>query len=119
VKQSMNKLVSIGQAFALATAIGVVSTTASAQMPPPPPPEFVVTAEPVYYEGHAAYWYQNHWYYRDEHGAWAYYHDEPKFLSDHRRAAPPERHSYAPARRDPPRVEPGHGAPAPGGDHRR
>ncbi len=89
-----SNLVTAGQALAFALAVGAVSTPALAQPFPPPPPEYIATAEPVYYEGHAAYWYQNHWYYHDEHGAWTYYHDEPRFLADHRRAGPPPRHFY-------------------------
>ncbi len=58
--------------------------TASAQIVIFPPPAFVATAAPVYYEGHPAYWYNNHWYYRDARGGWGYYHDEPAFLHDHR-----------------------------------
>ena len=96
---SMKKLVTFGHVLAITTAIGVVSTSAFSQ-PMPPPPEFVVTAEPVYYEGHAAYWYQNHW----------YYHDEPPALADHRRLAPVARHAYA---------TPSHAEPPRGGDHGR
>jgi hypothetical protein len=122
VNRSTERLVARGRAFAIATAMGVVSTSAFAQpMPPPPPPEFVATAEPFYYEGHAAYWYDNHWYYHDAHGAWAYYHDEPRALADRRRAAPPARHTYAapprgaPQRSAPARTEPTRAAPSGGG----
>jgi hypothetical protein len=48
-----------------------------------PPAEYLATAEPVYYEGHPAYWYGNRWYYRNG-AAWGYYHDEPGFLRDYR-----------------------------------
>lgn len=48
-----------------------------------PPPSFVVTAQPEYYEGHPAYWYNNHWYYRDVRG-WHYYRGEPAYLRDRR-----------------------------------
>jgi hypothetical protein len=48
-----------------------------------PPSEFIATAEPVYYEGHPAYWYNNHWYYRNG-ASWGWYHDEPGFLRDYR-----------------------------------
>lgn len=58
-----------------------------------PPPEVIATLVPVYHEGHAAYWYNGRWYYRD--GArWNYYHDEPKDLRDHRMAHPPVYHQY-------------------------
>jgi hypothetical protein len=48
-----------------------------------PPAWFIATAQPVYFEGHAAYWYGDRWYYRDR-GAWRYYHDEPEHLRDYR-----------------------------------
>jgi hypothetical protein len=69
--------------------------------PPPPPqqydgpsPEFIASTEPVYYEGHAAYWYNNHWYWRDEHGRWNHYDQEPPFLADHRAHFPQNRRSW-------------------------
>jgi hypothetical protein len=58
-----------------------------------PGAEFVATAQPVFFEGHAAYWYGGHWYYRDGR-AWRYYRDEPVFLRDHRMHHEPERHFY-------------------------
>lgn len=52
------------------------------------PPEIITTTEPVYYEGHAAYWYEGHWRYR--HGdAWDYYDEEPRFLAERRARARP------------------------------
>jgi len=59
----------------------------------PPPPEVVATVEPVYYEGHAAYWYGGHWYWRDPHG-WHWYGSEPAFLRDRRAHFPPPRYHY-------------------------
>jgi hypothetical protein len=61
-------------------AIAFVAVPASAQDDDIPPPEVIATLTPVYHEGHAAYWYHNHWHYRDGSGAWAYYHDEPAYL---------------------------------------
>ena len=58
-----------------------------------PPAEFVATAAPVYFEGHAAYWYRNRWYYR-EGRAWRYYHEEPAHLRSHRERWEPPRHFY-------------------------
>ncbi|MGA3122164.1 MAG: hypothetical protein ABSF69_15495 [Polyangiaceae bacterium] len=63
------------------------------EAPPPPPPAFVATVEPVYYEGHAAYWYGAHWYWRDPHG-WHWYANEPAFLRDRRGHSPAPRHHY-------------------------
>ena len=57
----------------------------------PPPPEFIASTEPVYYEGRAAYWYHDHWYWRDAHGAWSHYDVEPAFLADRRAHFPPAR----------------------------
>ena len=48
-----------------------------------PPFWFIATASPVYFDGHATYWYGDHWYYRDG-GAWRYYNDEPSHLRDYR-----------------------------------
>jgi hypothetical protein len=44
-----------------------------------PPPAFVASAVPVYYEGHATYWWGNRWYWRDPYG-WHVYAAEPPFL---------------------------------------
>jgi hypothetical protein len=48
-----------------------------------PPADYIATVEPVYFEGHAAYWYNNRWYYRD--GArWGHYDHEPAGLAARR-----------------------------------
>jgi hypothetical protein len=44
-----------------------------------PPASYVVTTEPVYYEGHASYWYGGRWVYRDG-PRWNYYRSEPQYL---------------------------------------
>lgn len=85
--------------FGILLAAGAVGAIALAGAPAaaqwvPPPPEYVATMEPVYYEGHAAYWYQNHWYWRDEHGAWAHYDREPPQLAERRAHAAPVRRSW-------------------------
>jgi hypothetical protein len=74
--------------FALGCEVGPPppETAGSQAMPPPPPPEFVASAAPVDYEGHATYWYSDHWYYRDTNGGWNYYHDEPPALHERRPA---------------------------------
>jgi hypothetical protein len=74
-------------------AIFLAGSPAAAQYVPPPA-EIVATLTPVYHEGHATYWYNGYWHYRDGHGAWAYYHTEPAFLRDHRFAHPAEYHHY-------------------------
>jgi hypothetical protein len=47
-------------------------------------PVDIDTYPSVYYEGRPAYFYHDHWYYR-EGRAWRYYHTEPRFLFEHRR----------------------------------
>jgi hypothetical protein len=87
------------QSLASVLAIGAVSaiclagTPAAAQYAPPPA-EVVATLTPVYHEGHATYWYNGFWHYRDTHGAWAYYHEEPAFLHDYRGHHPVEVHHF-------------------------
>jgi hypothetical protein len=64
-------------------AITLTSTPADAQYRPPPA-EVVATLVPAYHEGHAVYWYRGFWHYRDNRGAWAYYHTEPAYLHEWR-----------------------------------
>jgi hypothetical protein len=92
-------LVTSSKVFVIASAVGALAAVSLIGAPAaaqwvPPPPEVVATLDPVYYEGHAAYWYGNHWYWRDEHGGWNHYDNEPAFLADHRAHFPPVRHSY-------------------------
>lgn len=80
-------------------ATSLVGTPAAAQWAPPPP-EVIATTDPVYYEGHAAYWYGGHWLWRDGHGAWNHYDREPAFLADRRMHSPPARYHFTqPVRR--------------------
>jgi hypothetical protein len=82
-------LVRFTKVFATIAALGALGTIsfsaepASAQEVVYPPAEYIATAEPVYYEGHPAYWYNNRWYYRNA-GGWNYYHGEPGYLRDWR-----------------------------------
>jgi hypothetical protein len=101
----MNRhIAALSKGFLIVSALGafagvsLVGGTADAQWAPPPP-EFIATTEPVYYEGHAAYWYGNRWVYRDEHGGWGRYDHEPPALADRRGHFPPVRHSYGHGRR--------------------
>jgi hypothetical protein len=48
-----------------------------------PSADFVATAEPVYYDGHASYWYHNRWVYQNG-GRWGGYGREPQALAQHR-----------------------------------
>jgi hypothetical protein len=58
-----------------------------------PPDAFIATTAPVYFEGHAAYWYGNRWYYRDG-NHWNHYDREPPALYQRRMQAPSARRAY-------------------------
>ncbi len=90
---TLSRAIAIVSAVGAIAAVSLISTPASAQWVPPPP-EVVATLEPTYYEGHASYWYNNHWYWRDAHGGWNHYDTEPAWLADHRAHFPPARHSW-------------------------
>jgi hypothetical protein len=96
----MNRMIAtLSKTFVIVPAVGALATVllvgapASAQWDPPPP-EYIASTEPVYYEGHAAYWYNNHWFYRDDHGGWNHYEQEPPNLRDRRAHFPPNRRSW-------------------------
>jgi hypothetical protein len=74
-------------------AVGLLVTPSAAQYEPPPV-EVIATLVPAYHEGHAVYWWHGYWHYRDPHGAWAYYHEEPAFLRDWRAHHAVEYHHY-------------------------
>jgi hypothetical protein len=79
----------------IGAALSVFAPLAAAQDDDFPPPEVVATLTPVYYEGHASYWWHNRWHYRDAHGAWGRYQAEPQVLHDHRYGQGFDRHYYA------------------------
>jgi hypothetical protein len=58
-----------------------------------PPDAYIATATPFYFDGHAAYWYRDRWYYRDG-GRWGHYDHEPPALYQRRIQAAPARRSY-------------------------
>ncbi len=58
-----------------------------------PSASYVVTTDPVYYDGHAAYWYGGRWVYRDG-SRWNYYRSEPHYLGTRRGYAAPPRRVY-------------------------
>jgi hypothetical protein len=89
---ALKGFVSVPAAGWLAAAL-LVGAPAAAQWDPPPS-EFIATTEPAYYEGHAAYWYNGHWFWRDEHGAWSHYEQEPRYLADRRAHFSPARRSW-------------------------
>ena len=49
-----------------------------------PDDAYIATAEPVYYNGAAHYWYRNHWYYRNGRSWAGYGGREPGYLHDYR-----------------------------------
>jgi hypothetical protein len=57
------------------------------------PVEIIATDTPVYYEGHAAYWYGDRWYYRVGR-EWYEYRTEPVYLRDYRSNHARERRFY-------------------------
>jgi hypothetical protein len=57
------------------------------------PVEIVATDTPVYFEGHAAYWYGDRWYYRVGRD-WYGYEAEPVYLRDYRLHHAHERRFY-------------------------
>ena len=90
---SLSKGLIIASAAGALAAVCLIGTPAEAQWAPPPP-EYIASTEPVYYEGHAAYWYNNHWSWRDEHGGWNHYEQEPPGLAERRQHGPPVRRSW-------------------------
>jgi hypothetical protein len=64
-----------------------------------PPAWFIATTAPVYYDGHAAYWYQNRWYYQDGRN-WRAYDSEPRYLRDYREHHQQSRYHYESQRWD-------------------
>jgi hypothetical protein len=81
-----------------------------------PPDAYIATTEPVYFEGHATYWYGGRWYYRDG-GRWGRYDREPPVLYQRRVQAPPMRRTYEPSRGRPAPQSMGYPRGGPG-DHR-
>jgi hypothetical protein len=58
-----------------------------------PPAAYIATSRPVYYQGHATYWYHGRWHYRYGRN-WRTYNTEPRYLRDYRGRREPERHYY-------------------------
>jgi hypothetical protein len=79
-----------------------------------PPDTFIATTDPVYFEGHAAYWYGNRWFYRDG-GRWNHYDREPAGLAQRRGQGSPARYSYGSSGRA--TVHSGGGGARGGGGH--
>lgn len=91
-----NKFNALLKTALCAGTIAVAATGARAQITLSiafPTPEFIATTPPVFFEGHAAYWFGGRWYFRDGR-AWRYYREEPSFLRERRMHHEPERHFY-------------------------
>ena len=73
--------------------VGALAAPASAGIHISLPIEIVATDTPVYYEGHAAYWYGDRWYYRSGR-EWYEYREEPVYLRDYRLHHVHERRFY-------------------------
>jgi len=84
-----------GALYAGVVAACLASTPAQAQVEIQirPPSWFIATNRPVYYEGHASYWYGNQWHYRQGR-TWHTYRDEPRYLHDRRERQRDRRHYY-------------------------
>ena len=77
-------------AFAGFVLISLAGRPASAQDVDCPSDDWLATTAPVYYDGQADYWYDNHWCYRYG-GGWAVYAVEPSFLLGYRNRGQPRR----------------------------
>jgi hypothetical protein len=94
-------------AIALAASTIFVAPIASAQDAydvdtDAPPPEVIATVSPVYFGGHASYWWNGGWHFRDAHGGWNHYRGEPTYLHTWRGSHPvAARHYYTTGRPSP------------------
>jgi len=95
MNRTFERLAAAARLAPLATVLVAAGCYADVEGPPGyyPPPAYVATVDPVFYEGHAVYWYGEHWAYREGSGRWNYYRSEPAFLASHRAmGAPPKRY---------------------------
>jgi hypothetical protein len=74
-------------------ALCLMTEPARAQIVIIPPSGCIATISPVYYEGNAAYWCGDNWYYRNG-GGWGRYDREPGFLRSYRGNHAPDRQFY-------------------------
>jgi len=97
--RSMVKL-SKGALYAGVVAACLSATPAQAQVEIQirPPSWFIATSRPVYYDGHASYWYGNQWHYRQGR-TWHTYREEPRRLREHRSQRRDHRYYYDQDRR--------------------
>jgi hypothetical protein len=73
----------LGAAIAGAISLCLATGAAQAQIVIVPPSGCIATISPVYYEGNAAYWCGDSWYYRNG-GGWGRYGTEPGYLRSYR-----------------------------------
>lgn len=76
-------LKSVAGAGALALCLAAAPAQAQVEIRLAPPGWFIATTRPQYHDGHAAYWYNNRWVYRDGR-QWRQYREEPRELRDRR-----------------------------------
>jgi len=90
-------LMKLSKGALLAGVVGacLASTPAQAQVEIQirPPSWFIATTRPVYYEGHASYYYGNQWHYRQGR-TWHTYREEPRMLREHNRRQHRDRYYY-------------------------
>jgi hypothetical protein len=87
------RLVTILTGAVLASCLAAAPAGAGIIIQINPPAFFIATTRPVYFQGHANYWYRNSWRYREGH-TWRTYRTEPQYLREYRGRHQPERHYY-------------------------
>jgi hypothetical protein len=76
-----------------AISVGLRAAPAQAQIVIEPPSTCIATISPVYYQGRAAYWCGDQWYYQNG-DAWGVYGTEPAYLHTYRGSHAPARQFY-------------------------
>jgi hypothetical protein len=78
--------------FATAGCHGTVAPAPAGYAEVPAAPVYITSYPSVAYEGHATYFYGNHWWYEDAAKQWTYYRTEPEAL---RRQRPSAQEAFA------------------------
>ena len=90
----MNRsLVMIWAGVVVASCLSAAPARAGVRIEIFPPAAFIATSRPVYFQGHATYWYEHRWHYRDGR-RWRTYEAEPRHLREYRNHHEPERYYY-------------------------
>jgi hypothetical protein len=93
MRRSLRMALGFGCVAALTSCFGTVGVSDDMVVDGYPPDGYLATTTPVYFEGHASYWYGNRWFYRDG-GGWRGYRSEPAGLRESRVRAAPSRQYY-------------------------